>query len=87
MEEERNKLIMATGRVIDCEYIATNGVDAAFIRVKNITFLEAATIFSNPEETTVMKWQEYTLEGYTRLYRISAEGETILVHMGLEETA
>ena len=86
MEEDRNKLITATGRSIDCEYVATNGVDAAFIRVKNITFVDAAIVFSNSEETNVMMWQEYTLEGYTKLYRISAEGDTILVHMGLEES-
>lgn len=84
MEEDRNKLITATGRVIDCEYVATNGVDAAFIRVKNISFIDAATVFSNEEETRIMKWQEYTLVGYTKLYRISIEGETILVHLGLE---
>lgn len=87
MEEDRNKLITATGRSIDCEYVATNGVDAAFIRVKNITFVDAAIVFSNSEETNVMMWQEYTLEGYTKLYRISSEGDTILVHMGLEESA
>lgn len=86
MEEDRNKLITATGRSIDCEYVATNGVDAAFIRVKNITFVDAAIVFSNSEETSVMMWQEYTLEGYTKLYRISSEGDTILVHMGLEES-
>lgn len=86
MEEDRNKLVTATGRVIDCEYVATNGVDAAFIRVKNISFIDAATVFSDREETISMTWQDYTLEGYTKLYRISIEGETILVHLGLEES-
>lgn len=86
MEEDRNKLTTATGKVIDCEYVATNGIDAAFIRVKNISFIDAATVFSDSEETKIMYWQSYTLEGYTKLYRISVEGETILVHLGKEET-
>lgn len=86
MDEDRNKLITATGRAIDCEYVATNGVDAAFVRVKNISFIDAATIFSDKEETRVMTWQVYTLDGYTKLYRISVEGDTILVHLGKGES-
>lgn len=74
---------MATGREIDCNYVATNGVDMAFLRVENITIADAAAVFSNPEETETMQWQELTLTGFTQFYRLAPEGDVILIQMGV----
>ena len=85
MESIIDNLITATGKTINCKYVATNGVDAAFIRVVGISISDAANIFSDSNETVEMRWKQYTLRGYTRLYRLAVEGDTIVAHMGMQE--
>lgn len=74
-------LITATGREFDCPFFVKNSGDSVFARLVNTTISEAATVFSNPEETAILTDGVLTVEGYTGLVNISVEGDSILVHL------
>lgn len=60
----------ANGAVYDCSFIATipdGGTNQAFIALENVSFAEAAQIFSNENMTREMRYGTHHLVGYTRL--------------------
>lgn len=67
----------ANGETHDCSFLSTiplgGGVFQAFIALSDVTFAEAAAIFSNPEMTAEMEWGEYRLVGYTELQSVSVQ--------------
>lgn len=63
----------ANGAVYDCSFLSTipdGGTFMAFIALANVTFAEAAAIFSDANLTSEMEWGDYRLVGYTELQGI-----------------
>lgn len=57
----------ANGAVYDCSFLSTLGDGTAFVALANISFAEAAAIFSNEDMTAEMLYGQYRLVGYTEL--------------------
>lgn len=71
-----DKIKFANGAVYDCASISTapyTGFNKAIIALANITFAEAAAIFSDPNLTQEIEWGNYRLIGYTNLVAMSVE--------------
>lgn len=67
------KLKTATGKVFESDYIATIPHPAhAYMRV-NAPIATVAEVFSNPEETAEMWYENIHLVGYTKLVAIVPE--------------
>lgn len=57
----------ANGAIYDCSFLSTVPGGTAIIALANVTFSEAASIFSNPDMTAQMEWGAFRLVGYTEL--------------------
>ena len=57
----------ANGAVYDCSFLSTLGDGTAFIALANISFAEAAAVFSNENMTREMDYGQYKLIDYTQL--------------------
>ena len=57
----------ANGAVYDCPFLATVPNGTAYIALADVTFSEAAAIFSNTDMTSEMEWGAFRLVGYTEL--------------------
>lgn len=59
----------ANGMTRDCSFLSTipNDGGTAFIALADVSFAEAATIFSDEDATSEMEYNEYRLVGYTTL--------------------
>ena len=56
----------ANGAVYSCPHLATlPELGIAYVALDDVTFAEAAQIFSNPEMTSVMEFGDWRLVGYT----------------------
>ena len=66
----------ANGETHSCSYIATipeAGTHMAIIAVNDMTFAEAAALFSDPNKTAEIEWGLYKLVGYTNLTMLGVE--------------
>lgn len=78
-------LITASGRKFDCGYFVTIPMpEMAYIRVQNTTFMDAAKVFSDKEETKVLTLGNDTFIGYTNIVSVSVEGNMILIALAKE---
>lgn len=60
----------ANGVAYDCSFLSTipdGDANLAFVALANVSFSDAAAVFSNPALTQEMEWGGYTLVGYTQL--------------------
>lgn len=66
----------ANGAVYDCPLLSTgpfNGGKNAHIALANVTFAEAARIFSDENMTREMEYGAYRLVGYTNLVSLGVQ--------------
>ena len=69
-----DRIKFANGAVHSCSYLSTiPNQRMAFIALDDVTFGEAAEIFSNPSMTEEMEWNNYILHGYTELLYVMKE--------------
>ena len=68
-----SKIKFGNGDEYDCPYLATIPDGTAFIALSDVTFVEAATIFSDETMTGEMEYGDYTLVGYTNLGMLTAQ--------------
>ena len=64
----------ANGDVYDCSFVSTvpsGGSNRAIIALPNVTFVEAAAVFSDTNMTQRIEWGGYSLVGYTNLIGLS----------------
>lgn len=74
------KLKTATGKEFDCDYF--NPFDPARqlnIQVYGLTFAQAAVIFSDPNETVQMRYENQYASNYTTLLSMSPVGDSVRV--------
>ena len=64
----------ANGAVHECSLCATiPEMQMAYVALSDVTFVEAAAIFSDPDMTEIMEYSNYRLVGYTNLKHIMNE--------------
>lgn len=64
----------ANGAVHECSLCATiPDRQMAYIALSDVTFVEAAAIFSDPDMTEEMEYADYRLVGYTHLDYVMQE--------------
>jgi hypothetical protein len=56
----------------ECSLVTTHD-GKAHIALTDVTFAEAAALFSDPEKTCVMEWGEYRLVGYTNCIMLTVQ--------------
>lgn len=79
------KLITATKREIDCDYMTVNSLQSTvYIQVSNISLAEVATIFGNPAETVQLWFCNMYLAHFTRLESIMPGPNAIRIVLGKE---
>ncbi len=67
-------IIFANGEAHHCSLCTTiTEQQMAFIAIDDVTFAEAASIFSNPEMTSGMTYGNHYLKGYTNLLYVMQE--------------
>jgi len=57
----------ANGAVYDCSFLSTIPDGTAFIALADVSFAEAAAIFSDESMTSEMEYGQSVLVGYTQL--------------------
>ncbi len=62
----------ANGEIHDCSLVSTYD-GKAYIALTDVSFTEAASIFSDPEKTREMEWGEYLLVGYTNCIMLTVQ--------------
>lgn len=78
-------LTTATGRKISCDYFNPNQpVPQVDIEINGLSVAEAASIFSNKEETVQLWYGSQYLANYTRLVAIIPSYYSIRVVLGKE---
>lgn len=81
----QEKLITATKREIDCDYVTVNSSQKkVYIQVSNVSLIEVASIFGNPAETVQLWFGNLYLAYYTRLESIMPGVRSIRVVLGKE---
>ena len=79
------ELITATGRKIPCDYFNPNQpVPQVDIEINGLSVAEAASIFSNKEETKQLWYGKQYIANYTRLVAIIPFSGSIRVVLGKE---
>lgn len=76
----------ASGAEYSCPYLSTinvMGKDIMYIAVDELTFPEAAALFSNSEEMKHIEYADYILEGYTHLDFLAQETYGIKAQMSI----
>ena len=71
----------ANGAVYNCAFLSTgpiSGIMQAHITLSDVTFVEAAEIFSNTDMIYEMEWGQYRLVGYTTLLGISIVNDGVM---------
>lgn len=69
-----DKIKFANGAIYDCSLCATiPNMHIAYIAIPDISFADAAAIFSDPDMTVEMEYADYRLIGYTELSYILQE--------------
>lgn len=63
----------ANGEVHSCTFCSTIPDGTAFIALDDVSFAEAAAIFSDPDKTSEMEWGNYRLVGYTQLVMLGVQ--------------
>ena len=64
----------ANGAVYNCTMCATiPNMQMAYVALGDVSFADAAAIFSDPEMTEVMEYSDYRLVGYTKLSYVMQE--------------
>lgn len=77
------KLKTTTGKQFDCDYFnPSEVVGQTNLRVLNETIANVATVFSNPNETVQLWYQNMYAAQYTKLVAIVPEGNAIRVVLG-----
>lgn len=69
-------IIFANNEVHSCTFMSTipeGNSNAAFIAIDDIGFVEAASLFSDDDKTSIMQWRDLKLVGYTNLSSISVQ--------------
>lgn len=80
-----DKIITATGRQFNCDYLAAIPSPAqAYIRILNTPLATVATVFSDPFETAQLWRGEHYLANYTHLVAIVPEGDAVKVVLAKE---
>lgn len=79
------KVKTATGKEFDCDYFnPAPSIGHTNLRVLNTTVANAATVFSDPNETVQLWCEGMYAAQYTRLVAIVPEGNAIRVVLGKE---
>ena len=74
------KLITATGKMFDCSYFNVFApVAQVNISIVNASFVTIASVFSSPEETVQLWYENQYLAYHTRLRAIVNDGDAIRV--------
>ena len=74
----------ASGKSFSTDYLsAIPNPKMCFFRILNLPFVDVATVFSDQNETELIYYQDYVLEGCT-LVSISVEEEAVKVSMNYE---
>lgn len=76
----------ASGAEYHCPYLSTitmQGQDIMYISVDELTFTEAAALFSNPNEMCHIEYADYVLDGYTHLDFMAQETYGIKAQMSI----
>ena len=80
-----DELITATGRKISCNYFNPNQpVPQVDIQISGVSVSEAASVFSDKEETKQLWYGNQYLAQYTRLVAIIPDSGSIRVVLGKE---
>ena len=76
------KIKTATGKVIDCDFAVTiPSPPQLFLNLYNITFVQAAAVFSNANETIQLWHENRYFAHYTKLLSVAQDGDMIQVTM------
>lgn len=69
-------ITFANNEAHNCTFMSTipeGNSNAAFIAIDDIEFVEAASLFSDNDKTSIMQWRDLKLVGYTNLTSISVQ--------------
>lgn len=81
----QDNLITATGKTFQCgSAMSLDSQRLLYIRLSNMSLVQAATVFSNPQETVQLWWGKQYFSGYTKLEAIIPEGPNIRVNLRKE---
>lgn len=76
------KITTATGKEFDTGYVAENKeTGTLYIRIRNAEMSYLESVFSDPNETRELLYNETTLTGYTIFKEVLDEGDSIRVRL------
>ena len=74
-----------TGKTFSCgSAVSLDSQGLLYIRLSNMSLVQAATVFGNPQETVQLWWGKQYFSGYTKLEAIIQEGPNIRVNLRKE---
>lgn len=69
----------ATGKQFESDYVVPHDPSkSVYIRIKNADQKSVGSTFSDPDETTLLKYRNSTYEGYTILLLMEKQTENII---------
>lgn len=79
------KIRLASGKELPCDYMDHSVQHRqANVRILNTPISQVAAIFSNPEETVQLRFENDYAAGYTKLLAMIDDGDAIRVVLGRE---